>query len=439
MIDPNVLTHEPDKVKQHLDRRNADDSLYSSVDEVVKLEWKRRLMIQERDHLRAERNTLSKQIGGLMREGKKDEAEDIKATVATGKVRTEELETKLAELEAVKSDVLLSLPNLLHDEVPPGKGEDENLEIRRWGEPPAIPDPKPHVEVGEGLGLLDLERSAKLCGARFAVMRGGLAKLERSLVNWFLDVHTQENGYTELMVPYMVHRDVMVGTGQLPKFEHDMFRLANPVNGADAFLIPTAEVPVTNLHRDEILDDGELPLRYCAFTPCFRAEAGSAGADVRGLIRQHQFHKVEMVHVVHPERSEAEHERLLNNAETLLQRLGLHYRVVLLCGGDTSFAAHKCYDLEVWLPSQGRFREISSCSNFGDFQARRMGMRFRPAPVDGKKQKPRFPHTLNGSGLAVGRTVVAILENFQQPDGSVVIPEVLRPYMRCEVLRPAGE
>ncbi len=439
MIDPRKLTEQPDLVKEHLLRRNASEELHASVDQMVKLEWRRRVMIQERDHLRADRNTLSKQIGQLMREGKRDEAEEVKARVGNEKARIAELETKLEDLEQTKRDVVMSLPNLLHPDVPAGKGEEDNVVLRSWGDVPNIEAPQAHVEVGEGLGLLDLDRSAKLSGARFAVLKGGLARLERALVNFFLDTHTGEHGYTELMVPYIVQRPAMEGTGQLPKFENDMFKLSQPVNGDDAFLIPTAEVPVTNLHREEILSHEQLPLRYCAFTPCFRAEAGSAGRDVRGLIRQHQFHKVELVHVCTPEDSEAEHELLLSRAEDLLQRLGLAYRVVLLCGGDTSFAAHKCYDLEVWLPSQGQYREISSVSNFVDFQARRMSMRYRPPPRDGgKPSKPTAPHTLNGSALAVGRTVVAILENFQQPDGSVRIPECLHPYMGgLTELRPA--
>lgn len=429
MIDPRILAQEPDIIKAHLRRRNADESVLASVDEAANLEWKRRLMVQERDHLREQRNTLSKEIGALMKQGRSEEAEAVKAEVSSGKERIAELETALDQVEFDQRALAMSLPNLLHADVPAGKGEEDNVIVRTWGEPKQLENPLAHVEVGEALGLLDLERSAKLSGARFAVLKGGLARLERALINFFLDLHTGEHGYTELMVPYVVHASAMEGTGQLPKFGADMFRLAEPLNGQTAYLIPTAEVPVTNLHRDEILEADQLPLHYVAFTPCFRAEAGSAGRDVRGLIRQHQFHKVELVNLCAAEDSEAEHERLVACAEACLQRLGLAYRVVVLCGGDTGFSAHKCYDLEVWLPSQGRFREISSVSNFGDFQGRRMNLRYRPATEDGSKSKPRFAHTLNGSGLAVGRTLVAILENYQQPDGSVLIPKALHPYM----------
>jgi seryl-tRNA synthetase len=289
--------------------------------------------------------------------------------------------------------------------------------------------PHSHVELGTRLGILDFERAAKLSGARFAVLEGMGAKLERALINFFLDLHTTEHGYKEVMVPYIVHRQIAEGTGQLPKFEKDMFRLAEPLNGSDAFLVPTAELPVTNLHRDEILDEEELPMRWACFTPCFRSEAGSAGRDVRGLIRQHQFHKVELVWLTTPDRVDQDYKALVLHAETCLQRLGLPYRVVRHCGGEVSFSAARCHDLEVWLPSQDTFREISSCSHFTDFQARRMQLRYRPKDHDGKKSKPRLVHTLNGSGLAVGRTLVAILENYQQADGSIEIPEALRPYL----------
>jgi seryl-tRNA synthetase len=353
----------------------------------------------------------------------------MKEKVSHGNVRTKIIEEELEGVEGHRRDLILGLPNLLHDDVPEGKGEEENVVIRTWGEVRlGEGEGEAHVEVGQRLGILDFDRSAKLAGARFAVLRGMGARLERALINFFLDQHTSEHGYTEVLTPYIVHADIAEGTGQLPKFESDMFKLAEPLNGQTAYLIPTAEVPVTNLHRDEIIDAEQLPVKYACFSPCFRSEAGSAGRDVRGLIRVHQFHKVELVWVAHPDHAEAHHQELLGHAESMLQKLDLPYRVVELCGGDVSFSAHRCFDLEVWLPSQG-YREISSVSHFSDFQARRMGLRFRPEPVDGKKQKPRAAHTLNGSGLAVGRTLVAILENYQQPDGSVVIPEVLRPYM----------
>ncbi|MBT3327762.1 MAG: serine--tRNA ligase, partial [Gemmatimonadales bacterium] len=309
-----------------------------------------------------------------------------------------------------------------------------NTVVRTWGTPRTDTTPA-HVEIGEALGIVDLDRSTKLAGARFSILLGAAARLERSLINWFLDLHTGEHGHVETMVPYIVHRQALEGTGQLPKFEVDMFRIAGQLNGSDAFLIPTAEVPVTNIHRGEILDHSELPKKFVCFTPCFRSEAGSAGRDVRGLIRQHQFHKVEMVWVVRPEDGEASHLQMLDHGETCLKRLELPYRVVRHCGGEVSFSAHRCFDLEVWLPSQQRYREISSISHYADFQARRMGMRYRPpAPAGKKKARPQLVHTLNGSGLAVGRTLVAILENNLLPDGSVKIPEVLQPYMGMSVI-----
>jgi seryl-tRNA synthetase len=321
----------------------------------------------------------------------------------------------------------MGIPNLLHPDVPDGDSEEDNVYVRQWGTPRADITPA-HVEIGEALGIVDLERAAKLSGTRFVVLRGAAARLERALIQFFLDTATEKHGYTEVMVPYMVHRSAMEGTGQLPKFEADMFRLASPLNGQDMFLIPTAEVPVTNLHRDELLDEASLPIKYACFTPCFRAEAGSAGRDVRGMIRTHQFHKVELVWLTTPERADADHEALVSHAEALLQALELPYRVSLLCAADISANASRCYDLEVWLPSQGKYREISSCSTFSDYQARRMQCRYRPA-VEGGKGKPKLVTTLNGSALAVGRTVVAILENHLQADGSVRIPEALRPYM----------
>ena len=430
MLDLRLIAEDPDLIKAHLRRRFADEELFKSVDSVVALAARRRELVLERDDLRATRNSLSKAIGALYKEGKRDEAEAAKAEVVAGNERIKILEDELGRVEGQELDHALHIPNLLHDDVPDGPDEAANIELRRVGTPRTFDPPAlAHVEVGENLGLLDLERSAKLSGARFSVLRGPLARLERALTNYFLDLHTTKHGYTELVVPYMVHASAMVGTGQLPKFGDDMFKLAEPVNGQDMYLIPTAEVPLTNMHSEEILEEKTLPLKYVAFTPCFRAEAGSAGRDVRGLIRQHQFHKVELVWVTRPENSMAAHESLLDHAETALKQLELPYRVEVLSAGDTSANAHKCYDLEVWLPSQAAYREVSSVSNFWDFQARRMNMRYRPDPGDGKKHKPRFPHTINGSGLAVGRTMVALLENGQQADGSVDLPEVLWGYM----------
>jgi seryl-tRNA synthetase len=438
MIDPRLLSEQPDLVKEHLARRH-DEAAGVSVDEVVRISARRREAVGERDGLRADRNTLSKEIGGLYKAGKADEADALKARVAAGAERIVVLEAELEDIEARIRELAMTLPNLLHADVPPGKGDHDNVCVRTWGTPRAFDfEPQAHVEVGQRLGLLDFDRSAKIAGARFAVMRGALARLDRALVSFFLDTHTTKNGYTEVAVPYLAQRHAFEGTGQLPKFEADMFKLSEPMNGSDAFLVPTAEVPVTNLHRDEILDELAQPIKYACFTPCFRSEAGSAGKDVRGLIRQHQFHKVELVWTVRPEDAEAAHAQLVRDAEGLLEALGIPYRTMVLCGGDTGFGAHRCYDIEAWIPSQG-YREISSCSVFSDFQARRMNLRYRPASDDGKKAKVQFPWTLNGSGLPTGRTIVAILENFQQKDGSVVLPAVLRPYMGgVEVLEPAG-
>ena len=430
MLDPRFVEEHPDVVKATIAKRHMDPSTAACVDGIVAIAQRRRSIIAERDGLRARRNALSKEIGALYKAGKRDEAEAAKAEVQAGSAKTKELEAHLEDLETERRTLLMSLPNLLHDEVPEGEKEEDNLELRRWGTPREFDfTPQAHVEVGEAVGGLDLERAAKLTGARFAVLKGAVARLERSVINFYLDLATEEHGYTEIMAPYIVHRRILEGTGQLPKFEADLFRLDGTLNGSDAFLIPTAEVPVTNLHREEILDVAQLPMKYACFTPCFRSEAGSAGRDVRGILRQHQFHKIELVWVTAPDQSDAAHEQLVGHAETCLQRLELPYRVVLHCGGETSNGASKCYDLEVWLPSQQTFREISSVSNFRDFQARRMQLRYRPAPVGGKKAKAKLAHTLNGSGLAVGRTVVAILENYQQADGSVVVPQALRPYM----------
>ncbi|MEQ1505224.1 MAG: serine--tRNA ligase [Myxococcota bacterium] len=427
MIDPNLIAEDPERIRANLDRRAADPTMHHDVERIVSLSSRRRELIALRDGLRAERNTLSQQIGTLYKQGKADEAAALKERVAAGTEQTAVAEAELEQVERERTTLAMGLPNLVLDVIPTGTSEHDNVVVRTWGETGPIGGDS-HVEIGTRLGILDFERATKLTGSRFWILRGLGARLERALISWFLDVHTAENGYTEVMVPYVVHRKVAEGTGQLPKFEKDMFRLAEPLNGEDAFLVPTAELPVTNMHREEILDEAELPLKYACFTPCFRSEAGSAGRDVRGLIRVHQFHKVELVWITTPEQAEANHQQLVRDAETLLQRLGLPHRVVELCSADIGFGAARCYDLEVWLPSQG-YREISSCSHFTDFQARRMSTRYRPADTDAKKAKPRLVHTLNGSALAVGRTLVAILENNVQPDGSVVVPEVLRPYL----------
>lgn len=429
MIDPRFLVENPDLVKADLTKRHATD-LLQVVDRVMGLQVQRAALIAERDGLRNNRNTLSKQIGQLYKAGKRDEAESAKQEVATAAERIKVVESELETIEGERDELMMTLPNRLAEDVPEGEAEEDNPVLRTWGERPELDfTPQSHVEVGSALGILDLDRSTKLAGARFAILKGAGARLERALINFFLDLHTDQHGYTEVMVPYMVHRHALEGTGQLPKFEQDLFRLQGQLNGSDTFLIPTAEVPVTNIHREEILDESELPKRFACFTPCFRSEAGSAGRDVRGIIRQHQFHKVELVWLTTPDQARENHDVLVAHAEKVLQLLGLHYRAVLHCGGEVSFSATRCIDLEVWLPSLQMYREISSVSWFGDFQARRMQLRYRPTSEGGKKAKPRLAHTLNGSGLAVGRTMVAILDNFQQEDGSVIIPEVLRPYM----------
>ncbi len=392
----------------------------------------RRRLQQEIDALKQRRNEASATIAQLKRTGRP--AEDIDALRARVQEEGETLKRLEAERQRVHEEVealLLALPNLPHDSVPSGADADANVEIRRVGDPRRFPfDPRPHWELGERLGILDFERGARITGSRFTVYRGAGARLERALINFMLDRHTADHGYVEVWPPAIVNRASMTGTGQLPKFEEDLFQLA----GDDLFLIPTGEVPLTNLHRDEILAESALPIAYAAYTPCFRREAGSYGKDVRGLIRQHQFNKVELVMMTAPEQSCEALERLTRHAEAILTALELPYRVMALCGGDLGFSAAKTYDLEVWLPSEQTYREISSCSNFEAFQARRIGIRYRPA---GSK-KPEFVHTLNGSGLAVGRTVVAILENYQEADGAVTIPKVLRPYMGgVETIRSA--
>jgi seryl-tRNA synthetase len=384
------------------------------------LDMKRRELLQGSESLKALRNKVSDEISRVK---DKSQVQDQIVEMREVSQRIKAMDDELRGVEEELDLFLLTVPNLPHDSVPVGASEADNIEVRAWGEKPGFPFvPKPHWELGEELGILDFERGAKLTGARFTLYKGAGAKLERALINFMLDLHTERHNYIEMLPPFMVNRESMTGTGQLPKFEDDLFHL----EGTDYFLIPTAEVPVTNIHRGEILRGSDLPISYTAYTPCFRKEAGAYGKDTRGLIRQHQFNKVELVKFVQPGNSYDELARLLDNAEEVLRQLGLHYRVVELCTADIGFSAAKTFDIEVWLPGQDTYREISSCSNFEDFQARRASIRFRPD----EKAKPEFVHTLNGSGLAVGRTLVAVLENYQQPDGTVKVPEVLIPYMR---------
>ena len=417
MLDAKFIRDNIELVKQKLEARGVKLDL----EQFLSLEKQRREMLQEIEKLRAERNHASDNIA-RMKKQKENVPPEIFAALKETSQRIKVLEDDLKSVEPQISDCLLMIPNLPHESVPAGHGSEDNPETRRWGTPPEFSfQPKPHWELGTQLQILDFDRGAKITGARFTLYRGAGALLERALINFMLDLHTTRHGYIEMLPPFMVNRQTMTGTGQLPKFEEDLFK----IDGMDYFLIPTAEVPVTNIHRDEILDEAELPLCYTAYTPCFRKEAGSYGQDTRGLIRQHQFNKVELVKFTTPENSYAELESLLINAEEILKRLGLHYRVVTLCTGDLGFSSAKTYDIEVWLPGQGLFREISSCSNFEDFQARRASIRYRKT----ENKKIDFVHTLNGSGLAVGRTLVAVLENYQQQDGSITVPEALRPYM----------
>src|SRR5271169_2648475 len=423
MLDLNFVRDNLALVEEKLRQRGMNPA------EVLKdfrtIDGERRQAITAAETLQARRNRASEEIARLKKSGQDasaqiNETKDLREQIA-------ESEKRAAEQEARLREILTSIPNIPHASVPVGKGAEDNVEARRWGTPPPFDfKPRPHWELGEGLGILDLERAAKLSGARFAVYWALGARLERALANFMLDLHTREHGYTEVLPPYLVNSESMYGTGQLPKFGADLFRV--PHGEKDLWLIPTAEVPVTNLYRDEVLDAARLPISLTAYTPCFRSEAGSYGKDTRGIIRQHQFQKVELVKFTRPENSYEEHEKLTRNAEEVLQKLGLHYRTMALCTGDMGASAAKTYDIEVWLPGQQLFREISSCSNFESYQARRANIRYRPEG----KNKSEFVHTLNGSGLAVGRTWVAIVENCQQADGSVLIPEVLRPYIGAE-------
>ncbi len=404
------------------DKKLARRGLSAISAKILELDAKNRGNIASAQNLQEEANKLAKQVGELMAAGKKDEAAPLLARSKELKAQIQQAKDSAPEESENKelTELLATIPNLLDDSVPDGKDESANVEVKKVGTPPKFSfEPKAHFDIGEDLNLLDFDRAAKISGARFAVTYGDLAKLERALAAFMLDVAMKEFGYTETTVPFLVKAPAAYGTGNLPKFEEDLFKTTN-----DFYLIPTAEIPVTNLVREEIVEEKKLPLRYTAYTPCFRSEAGSAGKDTRGLIRMHQFSKVEVVSMVKPENSTAEHERLLSCAETVLQKLGLAYRVITLCSGDTGFGSSKTYDIEVWLPAQNTYREISSCSNFKDFQARRMNARFRR-----DNGKVEFLHTLNGSSLAVGRTIVAILENYQQADGSVLLPEILKNYM----------
>ncbi|UYM80998.1 serine--tRNA ligase [Heyndrickxia coagulans] len=424
MLDIKFLRAHFDEVKERMQHRGED---LTDFEKFSGLDQRRRELIMESEALKNRRNEVTQQVAALKRE-KKDATKLIEEMRGVGE-KIKALDAELKQVEAELEMLMLSIPNIPHESVPVGDSEEDNVEIRKWGEVPAFGfEPKPHWDIATDLGILDFERAAKVTGSRFVFYKGLGARLERALYNFMLDLHVEEPGYEEVLPPYMVNRASMTGTGQLPKFEEDAFL----VNEKDYFLVPTAEVPVTNYHRDEILNGGDLPINYVAFSACFRSEAGSAGRDTRGLIRQHQFNKVELVKFVKPEDSYEELEKLTGHAEKVLQLLGLPYHVMSMCTADLGFTAAKKYDIEVWMPSQHVYREISSCSNFEAFQARRANIRFRREP----NAKPEHVHTLNGSGLAIGRTVAAILENYQQADGSVVVPEVLRPYMRIDIIKP---
>ncbi|MGM0576765.1 MAG: serine--tRNA ligase [Myxococcota bacterium] len=417
MLDIKAILDDPDAARAALARR--DPAL--SLEEIVDLAEERREAVTRFGELRHRQKELS---SGFARKDLSDEEKSkLRADLKDLSSEVKGLDARVKELQEAQDATLLLFPNLPAPEVPDGRSEEDNVVVRTWGDPPSFDfEPQAHHVLGERLGILDFEAAARVSGSRFALYRGLGARLERALASFMLDLHVDEFGYEEMLPPFLVHRDSMLGTGQLPKFEEDAFR----TDPDDLFLIPTAEVPVTNVHRDTILDDGDMPRRYAAYSACFRREAGSYGKDTAGLTRLHQFQKVELVHFTRPEDSAEAHEQLTGHAETILQRLELPYRVVELCAGDLGFAARRCYDLEVWLAGQEQWREISSCSNFGDFQARRAGIRYRPEP----KAKPRYVHTLNGSGLAIGRTVMALMEHHQQADGSIAIPDALQPYMR---------
>lgn len=422
MLDLKFVRNNPEIINQALQKRGAAISL----DEFLKLEEKRRQLLADVEQLKNKRNTVSEEVGRLKKSGQDAESLVIEMREVNQKIKEDDDKLKGIEDEIMKT--MLLIPNIPHESVPVGTSDEDNIEVRKWGTPRVFNfEPKAHWDLGEGLNILDFERGAKVTGARFTFYKGLGARLERALINFMLDIHTGNHGYTEIFPPFMVHRDSMQGTGQLPKFEEEAFKISN----TEYFLIPTAEVPVTNLYRNEILNGENLPIYHAAYSACFRSEAGAHGRDTRGLIRQHQFNKVELVKFVKPEESYNELERLVNNAEKILQLLELPYRVVCLSTGDLGFSSAKTYDLEVWLPSYNTYREISSCSNFEDFQARRANIKYRAD----KKSKAEFLHTLNGSGLAIGRTVAAILENYQQDDGTIKVPEVLKSYMGVEKIK----
>lgn len=417
MLDVKILRSEYSRVEEALKNRGKSLDL---IADFPKLDARRRELLQESESLKNRRNTVSAEVAKLKKN--RENADDLILEMRQVSDQIKAMDEEVRELEVSISELTLAIPNIPHESVPVGASEEENVEIRCWSEPKAFDfEPKAHWELAQNLSILDFEAGAKVTGSRFTFYKGLGARLERALISFMMDLHSDKHGYEEMLPPYIVNRDSLYGTGQLPKFEEDLFKISD----TDYYLIPTAEVPVTNYHREEILNSEDLPKYYVAYSSCFRSEAGAAGRDTRGLIRQHQFNKVEMVKIVHPETSFDELEKMTADAERVLQLLNLPYRVMALCTGDMGFGSMKTYDLEVWLPESGVYREISSCSNIGDFQARRANIRFRPEP----KSKPEFVHTLNGSGLAVGRTVAAILENYQQADGSVIIPEVLRPYM----------
>lgn len=425
MLDLKRIRTNPEEIKNSLSNRGEDFDA-SVIDEVVALDEERRKILVEVEALKGKRNQVSSEIPKLKKAG-----EDVSSIMAEMKELGEDIkkhDARLSEVDERIQYIMLRIPNIPNPSVPEGESDEDNIEIKTWGEPTKFNfEPKAHWDLGTDLDILDFERGGKVAGSRFTVYKGLGARLERSIINYFLDKHTCENGYTEVLPPYMVNRDSMTGTGQLPKFEEDAFKVEN--NGY--FLIPTAEVPVTNMYRNEVLDGAKLPIKHAAYSACFRAEAGSAGRDTRGLVRQHQFNKVELVKFCKPEQSYEELDKLVQDAESVLQGLGLPYRIVRICKGDLGFTAALKYDIEVWMPSYNRYVEISSCSNFEDFQARRANIKYRETPKD----KPQFVHTLNGSGVAIGRTVAAILENYQQEDGSVVVPEVLKQLLRCDVIK----
>lgn len=423
MLDAKLLRSEPEKVRQALINRNADTAI---LDAFIALDEERRKLLYDVEQLKAERNTVSEEIA-KMKKNKQDATSDIERMREVSQ-RIKQMDSDISGIEAKFNDLLLNIPNMPSDTTPVGKDASDNVVTRTWGEPRKFDfEPVPHWELATALDIIDFERGSKISGSGFILYKGLGARLERSLYNWMLDVHTKEHGYRELFVPYLINRKAMTGTGQLPKFEDDMYKCPED----DLYLDPTAEVPVTNMYMDEILDASQLPIYHTAYSACFRREAGSAGKDTRGLLRVHQFNKVELVKFVAPETSYDEHEKLLANAEVILQRLNIPYRIVLLCTGDISFSAAKCYDIEILAPGVNQWLEVSSCSNFEDFQARRANIRYRPDA----KSKPEFIHTLNGSGVALPRLVVSIIENYQQADGTIVVPEVLRPYMGVDVIK----